>query len=315
MPKPHALIPDDSAISARDMIYKSAVEWGSARNKRVLFFGMSGVGKTHISSLLRATGDWFHYSIDYRIGTHYMGEHIVDNFKCEAMRNAFLAKLLKSDSIYIASNITFGNLAPLSTYIGKPGNPDKGGIPYAEYVRRQRLHRSAELNALRDTSHFIDRAARIYRYPHFVCDSSGSICEVVDPESDGDGLLENLSRHLLFVWIREGPHHTEKLQERYRKNPKPMYYREGFLEFHWRAYLEHNGVTETEVDPDEFSCWIYGKALDARQSRYEAIARNWGVILNAADVVGTESEAECCRLIGQAIDAHENSLGAEAGGG
>ena len=41
---------------------------------------MSGLGKTHVSNMLRRTGGWFHYSIDYRIGTRYMGEYIVDNF-------------------------------------------------------------------------------------------------------------------------------------------------------------------------------------------------------------------------------------------
>jgi hypothetical protein len=87
--------------------------------------------------MLRESGGWFHYSIDYRIGTRYMGEHIVDNFKREAMRNPFLRELLLSDSIYIASNITFDNLAPLSTYLGKPGDPAKGGLSFSEYLRRQ----------------------------------------------------------------------------------------------------------------------------------------------------------------------------------
>ena len=90
----------------------SAAEWRDLDEKHVVLFGMSGLGKTYVSNLLRASGDWFHYSIDYRIGTRYMGEHIVDNFKREAMRNPFLAELLLGDSIYIASNITFENLAP-----------------------------------------------------------------------------------------------------------------------------------------------------------------------------------------------------------
>ena len=89
---------------------------------------MSGLGKTRTAAMLRADGGWFHYSVDYRIGTRYMGEHIVDNFKREAMRNPFLRELLRSDSIYIASNISFDNLSPLSTYLGKPGDPEKGGI-------------------------------------------------------------------------------------------------------------------------------------------------------------------------------------------
>ena len=98
--------------------------------------GMSGVGKTTLAEMLQKSG-WFQYSVDYRIGTRYMGEHIVDNFKREAMRVPFLRELLRSDSIYIRSNITFENLSPLSTYLGKPGNPAQGGISFAEYKRRQ----------------------------------------------------------------------------------------------------------------------------------------------------------------------------------
>ena len=67
------------------MIYENSNVWKNAKQKKVLLFAMSGLGKTHVSSMLRAQGDWFHYSIDYRIGTRYMGEYIVDNFKKTAM--------------------------------------------------------------------------------------------------------------------------------------------------------------------------------------------------------------------------------------
>ena len=30
----------------------------------VALFGMSGVGKTRIANILRATGEWYHYSVD-----------------------------------------------------------------------------------------------------------------------------------------------------------------------------------------------------------------------------------------------------------
>jgi len=103
-------------------MYKSAAEWRSAEKKRILLFGMSGLGKTYVSNMLRASGNWFHYSIDYRIGTRYMGELIADSFKKKAMEVPYLRDLLLSDSIYIASNITFDNLEPLSTYLGKPGD-------------------------------------------------------------------------------------------------------------------------------------------------------------------------------------------------
>ena len=72
------------------MYYPTAQSWHDAPQKRVLLFAMSGLGKTHVASLMREAGNWFHYSVDYRIGTRYMGELIVDNFKKEAMQNPFL---------------------------------------------------------------------------------------------------------------------------------------------------------------------------------------------------------------------------------
>ncbi len=127
------------------MIYGSGKDYLQAAQKRVMLFGMSGLGKTHLSNMLRDQGSWFHYSVDYRIGTRYMGEYIADNFKREAMKVPLLRELLMTDSVFIASNITFNNLAPLSTYLGKPGDPAKGGVPFAEYMKRQEQHRQAEL--------------------------------------------------------------------------------------------------------------------------------------------------------------------------
>ena len=46
-------------------------------HKKVTLVGMSGVGKTHLSSLLR-DHNWFHYSGDYRIGMRYLDEDILD---------------------------------------------------------------------------------------------------------------------------------------------------------------------------------------------------------------------------------------------
>jgi hypothetical protein len=48
-------------------------------------------------------------------------------------------------------------------------------------MKRQEQHREAEIAATLDTARFIERAEEIYGYRHFVCDTSGSICEVVDP--------------------------------------------------------------------------------------------------------------------------------------
>ncbi len=283
------------------MLYNSPATWEAALNKRILFFGMSGLGKTHLSNMLRASGDWFHYSIDYRIGTAYMGEHIKDNLKQEAMRVPFLANLLRTDSIYIGSNITFENLAPLSTYLGKPGNPDLGGLPFAEYARRQELHHRAERNALMDTSHFITRARALYGYTHFVCDSGGSICEVVNPDDPTDALLSELHRHTLMIWIEGSDVHRQTLIDRFRADPKPMCYRMQFLEKNWATYLQENGCTEDQVDPDDFMLFTYARAIDARQARYAAMARNWGIKVSAFDVATCRDAVDIIQMVTAAL--------------
>ncbi|MBD3677699.1 MAG: ATPase [Rhodobacteraceae bacterium] len=285
------------------MIYSSAQDWRAASAKRVLLFGMSGLGKTYLSNMLREAGGWFHYSVDYRIGTRYMGELISDNFKREAMKVPLLRELLMTDSVYIASNITFSNLAPLSTYLGKPGNPDKGGLPFDEYMARQEQHREAEISAMLDTVRFIERAKSIYGYDNFICDTSGSICEVVTPGDPEDEVLKTLSDNLLVVWIKGSEAHTEELIRRFDKAPKPMYYQPDFLREAWAEYLSENNVSEGDVDPDAFVRWTYARALAHRQPRYEAMARNWGVTVAAEDVAKVRSAEDFDDLIAAALEA------------
>ncbi len=292
------------------MIYGDASSWTGAAHKRIALFGMSGLGKTFIANMLRETGNWFHYSVDFRIGTRYMGEHIVDNFKREAMRNPFLKDLLMSDSIYIASNITFKNLSPLSTYLGKPGDPDKGGIPFEDYVRRQRQHREAEIAATLDALHFADKAVDIYGYAHFVCDTSGSLCEIVDPDDPDDPVLGPLCARILPVWLEGSEAHIDKLVQRFVKAPKPMYYREDFLREVWDEYCAAKGVTPAQVDPDDFIRYGYERLLHRRAPIYAAIARNWGITVAAEDVATVSNAQEFERLISKSItDFSDQSRG------
>ena len=79
----------------------SAKEFLAWPNKAITLLGMSGVGKTTLANKLPKS-KWFHYSGDYRIGTKYLAEPILDNIKRQAMQVGFLKDLLRSDSIYIA---------------------------------------------------------------------------------------------------------------------------------------------------------------------------------------------------------------------
>ena len=265
-------------------------------------FGMSGVGKTTLASLMLDKG-WFQYSVDYRIGTRYMDEHIVDNFKREAMKNEFLRDLLRSDSIYIRSNITFDNLAPLSTYLGKPGDPTRGGIPLAEYKRRQAEHREAEIRALLDVPEFIRRTHDIYRYEHFICDSGGSLCEVVDSNDANDAVLKALSENTLMLYIEGTPQHTSMLVERFRKAPKPMYYQPAFLDQKWQEYKAlHRVKNDDAVDPDGFAVWGFEQLLHHRIPLYEKIAAKLGYTVRMRDIPDIKTEDDFNKLISHAID-------------
>ena len=284
------------------MIYETAEDWRNAPHRRVVLFGMSGLGKTHISNMLRDSGSWFHYSIDYRIGTRYMGEYIADNAKAHAMQVPFLRNLLMTDSIFIGSNITFNNLTPLSTYLGKPGDPDKGGLPFDEYRKRQAQHEAAEIEALLDTEHFAQRATSLYGYANFVCDSGGSICEVVDPWNENDPVLNALTDTALLVWIKGGEEHAQELIRRFDRAPKPMYYQGEFLENAWAAYREETGEDEDEVDPDAFVRYTYARALAHRQPRYAQMAKR-GVTVTADEVSRLADEEGFVALIAKALEA------------
>ena len=279
------------------MIYKNKKDWETSTNKRVSLLGMSGLGKTKLSNMLQSTFSWFHYSVDYRIGTRYLDEHIVDNFKQEAMKNVFLRDLLLSDSIYISSNLNFNNLSPLSTYLGKPGSEDLGGIDFNLYKKRQKQHREAEILSVMDTNKFIEKSNNIYAYQNFVCDTSGSICEVVNPEDPNDPLLNHLSKNTLIILIKGDKKHKDQLIKRFKANPKPIYYNENFLNKKWSDFKNINNVDDKNVDPDKFILYCFEDLLDHRIPIYDSIAKNWGITINADDISKVKNEKDFINLV------------------
>ena len=285
------------------MLYQDAQAWADAPQRSIALIGMSGVGKTRLSSILRDEGAWFHYSVDYRIGTRYLGERITDEFKREAMKSPKLREMLLSDSLSIRSKLSFHNLTPLATWLGKPGDPARGGMDFGEYLARQRLHREAEIASMLDARAFADRARELYGYPHFVCDTSGSICEVVDPDDPRDPVMSALSRAMLPVYIRGGDEHVAALVHRFDRAPKPMYYREDQLLDFWAAYLAEKGCAADQVDPDAFIRWGFARLIEGRRPRYQAIADRWGVTLEADDVARIETGEDLDALIMAALAA------------
>jgi hypothetical protein len=270
------------------------LKWNS---KSITLLAMSGAGKTTLANKLPKE-KWFHYSGDYRIGTKYLGEPILDNIKQQAMEVPFLKDLLLSDSIYISNNVTVENLAPISSFLGKIGDPQLGGLPLAEFKRRQALHHQAEVAAMLDVPGFIHKAEEIYGYKHFLNDAGGSVCEL-----DDDVVLETLSKHTLIIYIKISPELEETIINRAKTSPKPLYYREEFLDAQLTEFMRQNAYGDTDsIVPDEFVSWVFPKLFKSRLPRYQAIADQYGYTLDANDVAKVSNEEEFIQLIATAID-------------
>ena len=275
----------------------SARDFKAWDNKCITLLGMSGVGKTRLASRLRKK-HWFHFSGDYRIGTRYLDEPILDNIKQQAMQIPFLHDLLRTDSIYIRNNITVDNLQQVSSFLGKLGNPERGGLPLREFKHRQELHRQAEIAAMKDVPEFIRKGRDIYGYRHFVNDAGGSLCELDDPS-----VLETLAEHTLVIYIKATEKDEQELIKRAEEDPKPLYYREAFLDEQLAHYCTEKGHGYVaEIDPDDFVRWMFPRLFYSRVPRYQAIADQYGYTVSTDELKEARDEASFLRLVERMLE-------------
>jgi hypothetical protein len=272
-------------------------EFRAWENKRVTLVGMSGVGKSYLSAKLRGD-NWFHYSGDYRIGTRYLDEHIIDMIKAQAIRIPFLKELLRNDWIYIKNNIRINDLGPVLSFVGKLGDPERGGVEIGEFIERQAIYHQAEVDAMYDIPHFIEKAQKIYGYPHFVNDVGGSLCELDDP-----GVMDMLVDNTLILYIQVTHKEQEQLLiERAVSDPKPLYYRADFLQQHLQIYFAETGLEyAAQIDPDHFSRWVFPHLFHSRLPKYDAIAK-LGYTVTSEEVARVEDDADFVRLLETAIE-------------
>ena len=256
----------------------------TSKNKRISLLGMSGVGKTHLANLLRQAGNWFHYSGDYRIGSQYLDKPILDNIKKVMMTDDFLHPLLANDAIRINNNITFDNLLSVSSFLGRLGNPEQGALPLDEFITRQNLHAQAETKAMADVPDFIGKSQDVYHCEHFINDAGGSLCELAE------SVIKNLSKHTLLIYLKTSPEHEKTLIDRAVSCPKPLYYQPDFLVKHLELYLQNHGFSfVAQIDPDDFSSWLFPKLFYHRLPKYEYLAQKYGITISSDDLYQCKS--------------------------
>lgn len=263
--------------------------------KKIALMGMSGVGKTHLSKKL-PKADWFHYSIDYRIGTRHLNEDVEDFLTEEAMKQPLLAKLIKEGAIAVKSQLSISNLAPLSAYLGMMGNKDQGGTSLELFLERLERHRLAEIAAVKDVPYFIQKAEK-RGFPHFIIDTSGSFCELQDEKS-----WELIGNSSLLVYIKASERAKNYVIERAQSHPKPLYYQRDFLLPKIDLYLKENGLKSAdEIAPAHFTRWIFPQLIEHRLGLYEAIANKYGVTVDAEALYRVKDQYEFFELIKESV--------------
>ncbi len=273
-----------------------AKEFINQKNKRITLLGMSGVGKTHLAKLIGEKGDWFHFSGDYRIGAGHLNDEIIANIANKMKANSWLKALLDNNSISVNSQVSFDNLEPISAFLGKVGNPEEGGLPFNEFVRRQRLFVEAEKKTMYEVPNFIAQS-QAEGYSHFINDAGGSLCELEDPR-----LYKMLSEKTLVVYIKTNKENERLLIERAKKSPKPMYYNPVFFERSIKAYLDECGFEyAAQISPDAFVSWVFPKLVEDRLVKYSTLADKYGCTIKCDDLHNCKSNNDVLNLISSAL--------------
>ena len=250
--------------------------------KRIALLGMSGLGKTFISQNLSKNDNWSHYSVDYEIGK----------------------LLFKNEHENLFEGFTIDNLTNLSNFLGKPGSSSKGGITFSEYVLRQRLHCEAEKEATLNACSLIEKSPDL---SELVCDTSGSICELVNPSDKEDKLLTSLSRNFLIICLEAPDSIYQVLIDRFLARPKPMYYEENFLHSLWQTFKIGSTDTEDKINPDDFMIFGYKALIERRKAIYDMIAKNWGIKLNFDILRSVKTAADLMEAVQSEIESKVKS--------
>ncbi len=236
--------------------------------KAITFIGMSGVGKSFISAQLAEWG-WMNYSCDYLIGTTYLGHLITGD-----------------------GEMSTTNISSLSDFVGQLGDPSRGGLSFAEFETRQALYYKAECDVLRDMPDAVEAAKG-----HFVCDSSGSLCEVED-----ERVLAKIGQRSVLVYLQVHQAGQAEILKRALESPKPLYFPPAFLHERLARYMAKFGLNEVEeIDPIEFLRWIFPHLFEARLPKYSALAKEYGVVLPSHNV-DLSSEGAFIAQVAEALD-------------
>ena len=104
---------------------------------------------------------------------------------------------------------------------------------------------------MNDVPEFIHKAEDIYGYHHFINDAGGSVCELDSPE-----VLETLAQNTLIIYIKIPPALEQTIIERAKTDPKPLYYREAFLDDKLAEFMQTEKLCLYRCDAAGRVCFL-----------------------------------------------------------
>ena len=179
-------------------------------------------------------------------------------------------------------DVSVDDLSALSAYVGQVGDVDQGGLDLGTFKDRQRAYIEAEMLVLQQMPHGLK----------VVNDSTGSFCEVYN-----DNLIAEVAAKSLLVYIETDEETHAEVIARAVEYPKPLYFPPVLFDQWLDAYCAEKGVVVTNIEPNDFSAWVFPKLFESRLPKYERLAEKYGVKVSAKDLHSVNSEQEFLELI------------------
>ena len=148
-----------------------------------------------------------------------------------------------------------------------------------------------------DVRVFIQKTRDLYGYPYFINDAGGSLCELNEPE-----VIRQLAQDTLIVYLKPSELLLDQIVERSLRHPKPMYYQDRFLDEVLPQYLEEESLkSPREIVPEKFFAWMFPRLVEHRLPLYQAIADEYGVVVEADRIDSIEGEEDFIELVCEAL--------------
>ena len=125
-----------------------------------------------------------------------------------------------------------------------PATRPRAASPSPNTSAARTQHREAEISALLDVPDFIEQGrATSIGYQHFICDSGGSLCEVVDPDdSRRSGAATASPTHAAALYRGHARRMPRCWSSASASSPSPCTTSRAFLDAKWAEYKTLNGI-------------------------------------------------------------------------